>query len=95
MILTGKALEDFLKFHQQDKVWYDLMIKSESYTILYALIIEWLDSVGIYVSLKTDIVGDVFEFDVFVNELYFGSNTSRQEATRQAIIKANDIYNDR
>lgn len=63
------------------------------------LIIEWFDSVGIYINIeyyhkrwylylipKTGIGNYLID----MNEFY-----SRQEATKQAIIKANEIYNEK
>ena len=47
MILTGKALEDFNKWYDESVFFVDL----EYDLVQYALIIEWLDSVGIYVNV--------------------------------------------
>jgi len=53
MILTGKALEAFEKW----------LVDNELYTrnderLINTLIIDWLDSVGIYVSIYVQKIGD-------------------------------------
>lgn len=96
MILTGKALEHY-------KIWFDKYYNDywtyyqSKLTILNALIIEWFDSVGIYINIenlyyqswwsyKVKIIPNIFEEKVMVK--------TRQEATEQAIKKANEIYNE-
>lgn len=61
-----------------------------------ALIIEWFDSVGIYIDIVI-----VFKKDTPKYVYYYGRYTNqsqqyntRQEATKHAIIKANKIYNE-
>lgn len=99
MILTGKAKEDFLKHEGQPEIWYNLM--QEFPTMLHALIIEWFDSVGSYVNVGGVSINGIldFGFDIQENNTLNGidgfSLNSRQEATEQAIIKANEIYNER
>ena len=108
MILNGKAKEDFFTWINRyipNKESFecemninDLYFKTS--TELNALIIEWLDSVGIYVStqvMQTPVSHKVY-FECLirsdrtkVSDFY----TTRQEATEQAIITANEIYNDR
>lgn len=86
-------------------------IKTEHYienvgeAMYFSLIIEWMDFVGIYITIE-----GVFDrmsgyhrgFDVHIYQdgkqsislSNFGDVfASRQEATKQAIIKANEIYN--
>ena len=78
----------------------------QDYAFKNALIIEWLDSVGIYIELNRFTLSLKFEFwhytisdkkGVHLNShLENKINTdSRQEAIKQAIIKANEIYNER
>lgn len=96
MILTGKALEDFTQWNSNKQ--FDMMLPFEYPTYLNALIIEWLDSVGVYIEIFN-------EFGDFGMSIHRGSYKNpiesighwktRQEATEQAIIKANDIYNER
>jgi len=95
MILTGKALEDFLKTQGVDE---DTFIEFNFPREVESLIIEWFDSVGIVLEIST-LYYDGWNF-VATMSLPNGERLipniieeSRQEATRQAIIKANEIYN--
>lgn len=100
MILTGKAKQDF-------EDWYTAKTQSAHSLLLvnfynkkeveqYAWYIEWFDSVGIYIDVFWSF-GD-FEFSIHTdnerNSLSVLCN-SRQEATKQAIIHANELYNNR
>ena len=99
MILTGQAKKDFEK-------WYISTESVDIYkgdcndqvfnTIRNALIIEWFDSVGIYVNIsnlyhqnswcyKVKNCPEVFEEKIMTK--------SRKDATIEAIVKANEIYN--
>ena len=73
----------------------------------YALIIEWFDGVGVYIFIKRFItpLGEIEWYFIITNESGCHLNNhvskesrikvdSRQIATRHAIIKANEIYND-
>ena len=98
-ILTNKALEHFLNWKVNNKNLSTIEVldfKHLSITSQNALIIEFFDSVGIYVNVlkyglsepnKWVIIKSLCE-----NNLDF-IYSSRQEATIQAIKKANDIYN--
>ena len=107
MILTGKAKESFIDYldkTNQIKIekgilnlhWQDLPEKFKN-----ALIIEWFDSVGIYISINYVDFYDEFRnntgFETYVTNkglsVKFRSVSSRQEAIKQAIKKANEIYN--
>ena len=95
MVLTGKAKEHY-------KIWFD-----ENYndywtyyqskpTILNALIIEWFDSVGIYVNSSGLTLSKTFISDVSVDdncEYNYDGFRIRKEALTEAIKKANEIYN--
>lgn len=68
--------------------------------ILLAHIIEWFDSVGICIVIDIIIFNDEYWFDCGFYYDNFNDYISidgffktRQEATKQAIIKANEIYN--
>lgn len=93
MILTGKAKEDFKEWLYKK---YDILFDLEEYhkTMLCAEIIEWLDSVGIYISIITQ-ENDKKEirFTSDINEQNFISCETRKQATEEAIKKANEIYN--
>ena len=103
MILTGKAKEDFYKYiNIEDYKLFDYVRKKYANEIvLNALIIEWFDSVGIYISINYVDFYDEFRnntgFETYVTNkglsVKFRSVSSRQEATLQAIKKANEIYN--
>lgn len=93
MILTGKAKQDF-------ESWYT-SISPSAHTVLlvhfynkreieqFAWYIEWLDSVGIYLTIGR------YGYQLNADCLSITRKTgeTRQEATEAAIIKANDIYN--
>lgn len=114
MILTGKAKEDFengiieiLKKNYNEKLddnkraidW----IYDSNDLILFAHIIEWFDSVGIYIHV--DNLTNVVYQDLthgwasYIKRDYknrircIHHEKTRHEATEQAIIKANEIYN--
>lgn len=62
-----------------------------------ALIIEFFDSVGIYIEIIKD---NWFGFNIHRGnwkalDFSIGGYDTRQQATKQAIIKANEIYNER
>jgi len=97
MILTGRAKEDFLKHLDVEEKWFD-----EEYVDLFsnALIIEWFDSVGIYIWTMPSLrVETKWTYRVFksvltenIKQRAFSFKT-RAEATTEAIKKANEIYN--
>jgi hypothetical protein len=94
MLLTGKALRDFYKFIFEK---YNLQPYNVSNEIFEnALIIEWLDSVKLTITVQYCIDTT---FDSFLDiqnkeeiECCQFSET-RPEATQKAIEKANEIYN--
>ena len=103
MILTGKTKEEFLKYLDVEEQWFN-----DECVDLFAnaLIIEWFDSVGFFISNPS--FNDTgsgyqrgFECEVYdeknnnIYEIYNDNDVfeSRQEATEKAIIKANEIYN--
>ena len=101
MILKGKCKRIFLKWlkirvnstlHEIDNIefWFNLQDESSKIT----LIIEWLDSVGIYIT------SDYFELNKGFYSEILDSNfeivkPTRQEALTEAIKKANEIYNEK
>ena len=92
-ILTGKALEHY-------KIWFNKYYNDywtyyqSKPTILNALIIEWFDSVGIYVNAELDYLHLVW-FPTINNDWNFEEVEfkNRQEALTEAIKEANEIYN--
>ena len=109
MILTGKAKEDFEKWLNKEMYYLgrnnfedrDNNIEDLSDNFQNALIIEWFDSVGIFVSINyVDFYNEIRNdkgFETYVTNkglsVKFRSVSSRQEAIKQAIEKANEIYN--
>ena len=93
MKLTNKAIyafENFLKHR-----YADVSIFPE--TIQNALIIEWFDSVGIYISIHYVTFGDYY-FNALITNGHITINLrtnsiTRTEAITFAILKANEIYN--
>ncbi|WP_276679708.1 hypothetical protein [Empedobacter brevis] len=99
MELTGKAKEDFLKSNGKKEAWINIMLPIYQ----QAIIIEWFDSVGIYIDAEffRKNIKDEPQFVSSTTDEWNGLQplriqfSSRQEATEQAIIKANQIYNER
>ena len=106
MILTGKAKEDFENYVLNENLRHDSEVLISIYNqetlfidykdvkkpLLNALIIEWFDSVGIYIT------SDYFElnkgfYSEILNENFAIVKPTRQEALTEAIKKANEIYN--
>ncbi|MCT3788477.1 hypothetical protein HZQ67_13970 [Elizabethkingia anophelis] len=95
--MNGKAKEAFKKFCYEND--YTLFIENEKYKDLEimnnALIIEFLDSVGIHVTVSYWSITNKWQ-DLILG-FYNGSfeHNTRQEATEAAIKKAVEIYNAR
>ncbi|MGJ1414061.1 hypothetical protein [Sphingobacterium multivorum] len=106
LILTGKAKHDFTRwmFADLDRliVPFADLDYPKNIVLRNALIIEWFDTVGIYL--------EIYIWHRDEGNMYFGwsigdfdgcicshdklRTMSHQEATEAAIIKANDIYNE-
>ena len=106
MILTGKAkqdfefwLRDYYEINRKDYNKYPFPVILKKYyrktdIEINALIIEWFDSVGIYIGLVRFNVGSgYFEARIHYHGGIYFTSISRQEATTKAIEKANTIYN--
>ena len=95
MILTGKAKKDFILWlNKQPVAPYEVMLDDIPKCYLNSLIIEWFDSVGIYIT------SDYFELNKGFYSEILDSNfaivkPTRQEALTEAIKKANEIYNEK
>ena len=94
-IITNKAKEEFLKEYYKESFKNNWNLEELEYifnilpqTCQNALIIEWFDSIGIYINISV-----TYGFNWYINELGGEDYNNRQEATKQAIIKANEIYN--
>ena len=102
MILTGETKLDFERWLHSNDVLIKDGIYDDTYltdvfdklplNLQYASIIEWFDSVGIYIT------SDYFELNNGFYSEILDSNfeiikPTRQEALTEAIKKANEIYN--
>ena len=105
MILNGKANEDFFNWLDNQGVngidisnWEFEKFHLLSNVSQNSLIIEWFDSVGIYVNSSGLTLSKTFISDVSVNnncEYNYDGFRTRQEAIEQAIKKAKEIYNEK
>lgn len=100
MILTGKAKEDFLKNQYKKSLLNDFDLETVCFIFnvlplnhQYSDIIEWFDSVGIYIGI-TYFKDNEFQWRIHYKDKY-GICKTRQEATERAIEQANKIYNER
>ena len=107
MVLNGKAKEDFFNWLDNQGVngidisnWEFEKFHLLSNVSQNSLIIEWFDSVGIFVSINyVDFYNEIRNdkgFEAYVTKgisVKFRSVSSRKEATIQAIKKANEYYN--
>ena len=102
MILTNKAKEDFERWLHSNDVLIKDGIYDDTYltdvfeelplNLRYASIIEWFDSVGIYITSDYLELNRVFYSEI-LNENFEIVKPNRQEALTEAIKKANEIYN--
>lgn len=104
-------MEDFLNKNIGIKAIYEFgNLDDFNELFINALIIEWFDSVGIYIEINVNQITDKNKnipkcnFDSAIFHVKHRSkegrtltqlkvNANRQEATEQAIKKANEIYN--
>lgn len=96
MILTGKCREAFLGWSMYTEETFDLTQE----LFQHALIIDFFDSVGIYTSvLPTYNHFNRFFYAAsgidFKDVVYKVCDGDRTKATTEAIIKANEIFNNR
>lgn len=94
MILTGKSRIDYSKWFVDER-------ETHGTWSCHHLIIEYFDSVGIYIQVGAISISGVAEFDYIIqqdNEIN-GMNghifDTRKQATQEAIKQANTIYNER
>ena len=102
MILTGETKEDFERWLHSNDVLIKEGIYDDTYltdvfeklplNLQYASIIEWFDSVGIYITSDYLELNRVFYSEI-LNENFEIVKPNRQEALTEAIKKANEIYN--
>ena len=100
-MLTGKSKITFLKWlkirvnstlHEIDNIEFWFNLQDESFKI--TLIIEWFDSVGIYITSDYFELNKGFYSEIFNSDFEIIKPT-RQEALTEAIKKANEIYNEK
>ncbi len=97
MILTGKAKEDFINWKNKNYPnEYYCTFTSMPEISKFALIIEWFESLGIYIGVFRYPSEYVYEIHSSKNKKINCSGCSydtRLDATSEAIAKANEIYN--
>lgn len=97
MKLTGKAKEDFEQWFKSKKAtprfrWW--MMFTLDTTTVNSTIIDWFDTVGIYIVPFKDLDHPNNDWTWLVNDNYTHDYfKTRQEAISDAIDKANEIYN--
>ena len=105
MLLTNKAKEDFENYVLNKNLGHDSEVLISVYnqetlfidykdvkkTLLNALIIEWFDSVGIYITFDYLDLNKCFYSEISNNS--FSTVGTRQECAKNSILKANEIYN--
>ncbi len=105
-LLTGKCKEDFQKWFLLNNGYislsdrYYLEFLEMPISFQYGVLVDFFDSVGIYVEITNRVIGwndNIIEFmPTFLqkNRITRGNhNKTRPEARKQAIIKANELYN--
>jgi len=100
--LNGKCLLAFFEW-QQNKGYENFNPKKYSLDIAKAMsnaiLIEFFDSVGIKLGVipnQRELIGhyvNAIIYDVYINFKLHSVWSSRTEATNEAIIKANELYN--
>jgi len=106
MKLTGKCLEDFFDYlRKNNKASIEigvLIMHWQEYPKEYlnALIIEFFDSVGIYINISAIPFSKDFRVEIraidnsFLSSCGYEAFETRQKATNAAIEKANYLYNE-
>ena len=97
-------LEEYLKVKDDDtnivfmpKSWAFIFYKKKP-SEQYGVYVDFFDSVGIYTSIEPlyDMQGTnrVCIYSLYLENNYYLQCKNRKEAREQAILKANEIYND-
>lgn len=97
MLLTCKAKKDFESWvcrpndPQYVKEMHIDLMYGKSYIELYAYIIEFFHNKGLYITIGR------YGYMINIDDAQYTRKTGeiRLETTKQAIIKANEIYNNR
>lgn len=100
--MKGKAKKDFEKWYferyQLTDVFRYFQFSKLSESMQYGVIVDWFDSVGIYINDQADSVGEEVYYAVIVNNLKCyscGGIETRPQARQKAIDKAVSLYNNR
>lgn len=96
MRLNGKAKQDFETWVVKNYGFDTTMIHRLSGVLLNALIIEWFDSVGFYLTILPCIDKTFDSYITFkeIRKEVCQFQKTRQEAIIQAILTANKLYNE-
>ena len=105
MILNGKCKEDFKKYIKTEMFHFGFdvagnknSLKELSDLFLNALIIDFFDSVNIKIFQYPFVNTEDFEGIIMHDSTYISTEdryNTREKATKQAIIIANKIYNEK
>ena len=107
MKLTDKCKQDFEKwFFKRFKILpskeptaFSTPFYDYDNSFKYGVLVDFFDSVEMYIEIQYRFFEDKWQFKIHIDNgkpdfRMFGIKT-RQEAREQAIIKANEIYNDK
>jgi len=97
MKLSGKCKQEFIKWmceNYPEIRWHEYETMPE--TSLNALIIDFFDSAGIFIIIQKLVYEPLFDCHIngLKNQITSGSFDTRDEATIEAILKANEIFNE-
>lgn len=103
-IIAGKANREFIKWLFEVHNLHPYNVFND--ILCNALIIEWLDSVGIYIEVYPDIITDPIPYSYHIkSKCHKGTrivkhykdhyHASRNDATSAAITKAIELFNER
>jgi len=94
MKLTSKCKEDFNKWFYDNYPYKEFLFYSDNFKFTY--IIEFFDSSEFYVCITPVFPINKYGFSYSVDlKYYYDIFNTRTEATKAAIIEANEIYNDK
>lgn len=107
MKLTDKTKEEFEKWLQEPKKEHGRFgqlvtntFDSMPFSMQYGVLVDFFDSVGIYIHIELDEFGAVLgepihECKLSINFNEIDDELTRHQARQKAIEKANEIFNDR
>lgn len=111
-MLKGQAKEDFEKWLRRTELineftllpWIKdknigIQFYSLPFSMQHGVLVDWFDSVGIYISISHNEVNRKYYYDISTkpmsNDITTYSIYTRTQARQKAIEKANEIYNNR